>query len=214
MVQLKSGSSLTQVDYYSINYYAQQQAETYATIMTTSSTLDEVSALVGYNVNANMISVAPIEGTQLMTITVTDTDPTRAALIANTLVSEFTRQVQSEQAAYYTDSKKIIDDQLAGLDQKIQSITEELAEELAFQGTENEDEVRISQLETTLSYYQSTYFSLSQTSQQISYSELGSKFNIIQKDPAQIPSSPFEPANGVFLSSASLLLMICQIIIH
>jgi non-specific protein-tyrosine kinase len=193
MVQLKSGSSLTQVDYYSINYYAQQQAETYATIMTTSSTLDEVSALVGYNVNANMISVAPIEGTQLMTITVTDTDPTRAALIANTLVSEFTRQVQSEQAAYYTDSKKIIDDQLAGLDQKIQSITEELAEELAFQGTENEDEVRISQLETTLSYYQSTYFSLSQTSQQISYSELGSKFNIIQKDPAQIPSSPFEP---------------------
>jgi succinoglycan biosynthesis transport protein ExoP len=193
LVQIKSGSSFQQVNDYASSYYAQELADTYARTMKTQSILDELSRLVGYDVKAGMINVTPIQGTQLMTITVTDTVPSRAALIANTLVTVFTKQIQNDQAAYYSGSKKIIDDQLAIYNNKIQEITDELAKEMALKGTVDENLVRISQLQTTLNYYQQTYFSLSQTAQQLNISELSSKLGIIQKDPALIPSSPFEP---------------------
>jgi non-specific protein-tyrosine kinase len=114
-------------------------------------------------------------------------------LIANTLVPVFTKQIQNDQAAYYSESNKIIDDQLIVIDNKIQEVTEELAREMAFEGTIDEDSVRLAQLQTTLSFYRQTYFSLTQTSQQLKLRELGSKFEIIQKDTALIPSEPFEP---------------------
>lgn len=192
IVQLKSGSAYG-YDYYSSTYLSNLLSETYARTMATTSTLDEVSALVGYNVNAGMLAIQPIEETQLMSISVTDTDPSRAALIANTLVTVFKRQIQEDQAEFYSETKKIIDDQIATLDPKIQDVTEQLAEETALVGTEWANDVKRAQLERTLSYYQSQYFSLSQTSQELALSGLQSKFDIIQKEPAKIPSTPIAP---------------------
>jgi polysaccharide biosynthesis transport protein len=64
---------------------------------------------------------------------------------------------------------------------------------MAVEGTVNENLVLLSQLQTTLSYYQNSYFSLTETAQQLDMAELGSKLGIIQKDPAVVPSAPFAP---------------------
>ena len=125
LVMVKSGTP-NQYDYYSSIYYGQQLIDTYTQVMTTRPVLDELSNLLGYNVSAGMFSVKPIEGTQLMTITVTDTNPARAALIANTIVSIFTRQIQADQSAYYVETRKTMEEQIAEKEGEIQNLTAEL----------------------------------------------------------------------------------------
>jgi non-specific protein-tyrosine kinase len=58
-----------------------------------------------------------------MTVIVSDIDPDRAALIANTLVSVFSDQIQADQVSRYADSKTSLQDQMNSLTQKIQSTT-------------------------------------------------------------------------------------------
>ena len=150
---VKSGTP-NQFDYYSSIYYGQQLIDTYAQVLTTRPVLDELSNLLGYNVSAGMFSVKPIEGTQLMTITVTDTNPARAALIANTIVSIFTRQIQADQSAYYVDTRKTMEEQIADKEGEIQNLTAELTA----LGDDPQYDIRRQQLEMTLSQYQQSYF--------------------------------------------------------
>ena len=188
LVMVKSGT-INQYDYYSSIYYGQQLIDTYAKVLTTRSVLDELSNLLGFNVGAGMFSVKPIEGTQLMTITVTDTNPSRAALIANTIVGIFTRQIQADQSAYYVDAKKNIEDQITAKDGDIQNLTNEL---IAL-GDDPQYDVRREQLQMTLSNYQQVFLSLQQSLQQMRQFEIQNTFNIIQKDPAPVPTSPVSP---------------------
>ncbi len=212
LVMVKSGTP-NQFDYYSSIYYGQQLIDTYAQVLTTRPVLDELSNLLGYNVSAGMFSVKPIEGTQLMTITVTDTNPARAALIANTIVSIFTRQIQADQSAYYVDTRKTMEEQIADKEGEIQNLTAELTA----LGDDPQYDIRRQQLEMTLSQYQQSYFTLQEGLNQLRQVEIQNTFNIIQKDPAPTPTSPIAPqpmqsaitaAMMGFLAAAAVIFLI------
>lgn len=192
MVQLSFGTS-SQYDYYAVSYYGQEMIQTYTKIITGQSTLDKVSELVGYDVKSSMISAAPVTGTQLMTITVTDTNPNRAAIIANTLVQVFAKQIQIDRAEYYAETKSIIEGQIADIDGKIQDLINQVNNEMQTLGPDQTESTKLNQLQSTLTYYQQQYFSLTQNYQQLQLIELQNKFNIIQIDPAVIPSAPSAP---------------------
>ena len=192
LVQLSFGSS-SQYDYYAVSYYGQEMIQTYTKIITGQTTLDKVSELVGYDVKAGMISAAPVTGTQLMTITVTDTNPSRAAIIANTLVQVFAKQIQLDRADYYAETKTILEEQIAEIDSKIQDLINQVNNELLALGPDETESLQLSQLESTLTYYQQRYFSLTQNYQQLQLVELQNQFNITQIDPAGIPSTPSAP---------------------
>ena len=101
----------------------QQLGATYAKMMITGPVLSSVAKKLGFTTFPKTAVVQPLSdpNTGLMTVTVTDIDPDRAALIANTLVSVFADQIQGYQQSRYADSKKSLEDQMALLDQKIQS---------------------------------------------------------------------------------------------
>ena len=103
-------------EYMSI-YYGQQLAESYAQIMTTRPVKDAVATRLGLQNLPGSIQVSPIENTQLLNVIVTDTDPERAALIANSLVEVFSEQIQSDQASRYDESKQNLKSQLDVLDE-------------------------------------------------------------------------------------------------
>jgi len=86
-LMMVNGASGSQYDSSSSIYLGMQLASTYSRTMTTKPILDAVSAKLGYEVDSDSIKIQQIEGTQLINITVTDTDPQRAADIANTLVT-------------------------------------------------------------------------------------------------------------------------------
>lgn len=108
-------------------YLGQQLGQTYSRIMTSRTVLDSVAQRLGVEILQKSVQVSPIQNTQLLTVTVTDTDPERAALIANTLVTVFSEQIQADQAARYADSKQNLKDQMDVLDQQIQTTSANLA---------------------------------------------------------------------------------------
>jgi len=192
MVQMSFGTS-SQYDYYAVSYYGQEMIQTYTKIITGQSTLAKVSELVGYEVKSSMISAAPVTGTQLMIITVTDTNPNRAAIIANTLVQVFAKQIQLDRAEYYAETKSILENQIVEIDGKIQDLINQINSEVLALGPDETESTRLKQLQSTLTYYQQQYFSLTQNYQQLQIIELQNQFNIIQIDPALIPSAPSAP---------------------
>jgi succinoglycan biosynthesis transport protein ExoP len=108
-------------------YLGQQLGVSYSKIMTTRTVLDLVALRLGVEILPKSVQVTQIQNTQLLTITVTDTDPGRAASIANTLVSVFSEQIQADQAARYADSKQNLKNQMDVLDQQIQTTSATLA---------------------------------------------------------------------------------------
>jgi len=120
------GAPSYQYDPYSASIGGQQLAATYAKVMVTQPVLDSVAKKLGYSMFPPTASIQPVadENSGLLTVTVTDVDPNRAALIANTIVSVFADQIQADQVSRYADSKKSLDDQMAALTQKIQTITD------------------------------------------------------------------------------------------
>jgi non-specific protein-tyrosine kinase len=191
-----NGASGYQYDSSSSIYLGMQLASTYSLTMTTQPVLDAVAEKLGYPVSGG-ISVQQVENTQLIRVTVTDTDPYRAAEIANALVAVFADQILSDQTSRYTELKANMEAELAGIDAQIASINAKLIplEATPVPGTEysSNDLVTRTQLETSLSQLQQSRSYLMSDYQQLKFSEASALSTIIQKDPAIPHLSPIQP---------------------
>ena len=118
-----------------------------------------------------------------------DTDPERAAAIANTLVTVFAEQNLADQASRYETSKQNIQTQIDQMDQQIQNATTEL-NNLA---DDPANQAKIDQLNLALSQYRQTYAYLIQSYEEIRLAETQSISNIVQKEPAIPPGGPIRP---------------------
>jgi len=176
-------------DSYNSIITSQQLLETYATIMTTQPVLDGVQQELGLGEVTASIQVQPIQNTQLLTVIVQDTDPIRAADVANSLVSVFAAQLKADQTARYTDSKKNLEDQMAVIESQIQSTTSALN---ALADTPENQAKRVS-LQTNLTQYQGSYSYVLQSYSEIRLAEAQSISTIIQKGPAVPNASPVQP---------------------
>lgn len=193
-----SGGSSSAVDSYTSSYLGIQLASTYTRTMLTQPTIDAVSAELGFKVSAGQITVTQIENSQLINITVTDQDPNRAALIANTLVMVFSDQIQKEQTSRYAELLLGLENELAATDAQIQETTLKLADlEVAlsneFVEPDPQDLANQSQLEANLSQLRSSRSYLYSSYQSIKLAEAQSTSTIIQKDPAVPILSPIQP---------------------
>lgn len=192
-------------DLYSSIITSQQLLKTYAKIMTSQPVLDGVKQQLGLEELTASIQIQPIQDTQLLTVIVQDTDPDRAATIANTLVSVFAAQLQAGQITRYADSKKILENQMAVLEQQIQATTATLN---AKEDTP-ENQATLLTLQTNLSQYQYSYSYLLQSYSQLSLAETQSTSTIILNDPAvpnAIPIQP-QPIQNAFLAAVVGLLL-------
>jgi non-specific protein-tyrosine kinase len=179
---------------YSTLTTSQLLAQTYSQMMTTRPVLEAVAQAIGLeksyaSILQDKIQVKPVSNTSLMTIYVTDTDPARAADIANTLVAVFTEQNQADQASRYAASKQSLETQMAQMDQQIQSTNAQISALADIPSNKTERD----QLNYTLSQYRETYATLSQSYEQIRLAEAQSISNIVQKESAVPPTLPIRP---------------------
>ena len=205
LVMINAAPSTASANYGSV-VTSQQLVETYAQIMTTQPVLDEVIQQLGLaELLLESIQVEPSQNTQLLTVIVQDTDPLRAAAIANTLVAVFIAQVQQDQTARYADSKLNLEDQMAAVQQQIQATTASLT---ALADTP-ENQVRRSNLQISLTQYQNSYSYLLQSYSQLRLAEAQSTSTVIQKDPAvsnPIPVKPLPLRNALLAAVVGLML--------
>jgi capsular exopolysaccharide synthesis family protein len=186
---LVSGAPGSLSDSYSSMVIGQQLASTYSQTMVTRPMLNAVSEKLGYPVSGS-ISISPVSDTNLIRVTVMDTDPQRAADIANTLVSVFSDQIQADQASRYADSKANIEREIASLNAQIEAGNKTLA---ALGKDETKNISERTQIETNLALYQQSRAYLVQSYEQIRLAEIQTNASIIQKDPAVANYYPIEP---------------------
>jgi non-specific protein-tyrosine kinase len=199
-----------------INEYAnilasERLAQTYSQLMVQGPVLEGVIAELGLEEMLTSsqlkgkVTVAVVEETQLLTVSVEDEDPVRAAQIANTIGEVFARINQEFQTQRYADSKTTLSAQLAQMDSQIQETNDKLGE-LA----ENYQEVTMpdgsiqtvltfeqqrerDRLESNLALYQQIYANLLQSFESVRLAEIQSTSTINLVEPASPPGGPIRP---------------------
>jgi non-specific protein-tyrosine kinase len=167
---------------------SQQTADTYVQFLNMEPVLNMVSQRVGYQIDpdADMIHVQLVPNTQIINVTVNDTDPRRAALIADTLVQVLVEQNEVLQAGRYADSETSLIAQISEMEKQInglqdqldqakaaavqaqisnvQTQIDDLQEEINILEEDSEESAgktdRLEQLQSLMSSYQDTYTNL------------------------------------------------------
>jgi non-specific protein-tyrosine kinase len=168
---------------------SERLAQTYAELITTRPVLMAVAERLGPDQPIGSIGVQVLENTQLMRISVVDTDPVRAALVANTVVEVFAERNQADQASSYAASKQNLEEQMAQLDQQIQAN----ADILDSLGSSSDTQAERDQLNILQAQLRQTYAYLMQSYEQVRLAEVQNISNILQKEPAIPPGYPFTP---------------------
>lgn len=90
----------------------QQLAQTYVQLLTTKPVLEGASTQLGYPIDIDQLNVQPVGTTQVIKLTVEDTDPSRAAAIANALVQSLIDQNENLQAGRYAITEESLQVQI------------------------------------------------------------------------------------------------------
>jgi non-specific protein-tyrosine kinase len=139
---------------------------------------------------AGMITAEPIPDTQLIRLTVTDSSPARAALLANTLAEAFITHIQTLQAQRYTAS-------LSSMQEKINVLLAQIEETQSNINTLRSvmigDKAEVVRLENLLDGYRSDHRALQQDhlALQLTVAELTENVNVVEA--AHVPENQIFP---------------------
>lgn len=104
----------------------QQLMQTYIELLKSSTIFDEVSQTLGYPVLSEQVEAAQVSTTRILGITVEDTDPQRAADIANALVTALILQNEELEASRYAASEESLQSQITQVEAQIASLQSQL----------------------------------------------------------------------------------------
>jgi succinoglycan biosynthesis transport protein ExoP len=131
------------------------------------------------------IGVSLIKDTNLIQVSVTDTNPQRAADIANTLGGVFSERIATMNSARYALSKDNLLKQLADMEAQLQLVNDQL--DVAIDTTEKDS------LAARQAQYRQIYSVLVSSYEQVRLAEAQSSTIITQVEPALVPYSPISP---------------------
>jgi capsular exopolysaccharide synthesis family protein len=99
-----------------------EMADTYLELLFTQPILDAASQKVGATLRPSMIRAARVGETGLLEVVVRDTDPERAALMANTLVQVLIEQNEALQTSRFSSSEESLQAQVAEVEQELSNL--------------------------------------------------------------------------------------------
>lgn len=174
----------------------QRLAQTYVEILTTEPILREtISRLdLPYSSPGQLASrttvSAPAE-TQIIVISVEDTDPQRAADTANTIGEVFTDKNQERESLRYAEPISNWESRIEEIGNEIEAIETEIAEV----GTAEtpEEQAKLSRLETQLNEAQIRYTEAFNNLNQLQLDQARESSNIVPIEAAQAPNAPIRP---------------------
>jgi polysaccharide biosynthesis transport protein len=154
----------TNSNYSSQNY--QDLASIYVQMLSTQPVLDATSKSIGYPVGADKVQGQIISDPNIVQISAEDSDPKRAALIANTLVKVLVQQNETYQSGRYTQLEESIQAQI----NQVESQSSDLQKQIDQSSTVNlQDQIKqtgdqISSLQNEISTLQAEISQLSPNS--------------------------------------------------
>ena len=142
----------------------------------------------GYRLEAHSVSSThgTTTDTQLVSVTVTDAVPSRAADAANAVASAFINRVTAMESARFQRDEKTLQDQINTAQANILTTTRQINNYVG-------GAAGLSSLKTTLSAYQSTYQALVSSSQQFKATRDSMRNSVSIYSPAGVPAAPTGP---------------------
>jgi polysaccharide biosynthesis transport protein len=131
------------------------------------------------------VSVELIKDTQILSVTVSDTDANRAAQIANTLAEVFADRVRVLQSERYASSE-------AGLSKQVTDMAGQIADTNKALDVETDATNKV-QLQARLTEYTRLYSDLVLSYQQVRLSEAQTSTNVVVTEPATADPYPISP---------------------
>lgn len=177
---------------------AERLSRTYSSLATTDAVLDETARRIGGELTADeiddMTGVSAVADTQLLKVSVTDSDPERASLVANTLSAVFTEQVQEQRTSNGDSGAASIAEDIAEVRAQIDDTAAQIAElELRPDAASGVAQTEIQQHRTLLNAYQTTYAGLLEVQQRYALSSVESAVRVYIANPASMPTEPVSP---------------------
>jgi polysaccharide biosynthesis transport protein len=167
---------------------------TYQMLITSDSMRALVADALGMESLPTTISASTVRDTQLIVITTTDADPDRAALVANTLVTEFQTYVNEQALERAHGARAELEGQVEALEGRLSEVDGDI---LALNTPENLDDVMIQQRIVDLGQERSrinqTLIDLNTQAVTLDSSMLASTAQVELSNPAVAPASPFMP---------------------
>jgi len=169
-------------------------AKTYRELLLQRVVLEKVisDTAPGFSVDrlAKNIIVEVVRDTQLISLSVEDTNPKRAMLFANAIVKEFMVQNQFRQANRYTATKQSLQEELNKIQEEITK-TQSAVDNLKIGETDQLTEQ--TRLQTLLAQYRNSYSNLLKSYEDVRLEEARSSDSIDIIDEASLPQAPIRP---------------------
>ncbi len=192
---------------------SERLAQTYAQMLTARPVLEMTIARMSLPETpeelAKKVKVERVRDTQLIRVKVEDTDPARAASIANTIADVFTGQIRSIQEQRYADSLNNLKAQIDELSATIAETQKEL--EARAHDTTPQGQAERTRLETILAGYRNTYAALVQSYEQMRLTATQSVDTAILFEQAQVPKEPVRPRKLMNTALAGVLGMMLAV---
>lgn len=166
---------------------SERLAKTYRELLTKRPVLQKVIASLNITMTesqlAKNIKVQTVRDTQLLTLSVDDTDARRAILIANQIGKEFSLQNQDLQTSRYSATKKSLEDELAKIQSDISRTETSLA---AIKSPTTPEQVsEQSGLQAQLAQFRNSYSTLLKSFEDVRLAEAQSVSNLTTVEEAQ-----------------------------
>jgi non-specific protein-tyrosine kinase len=104
----------------------QQLTSTYVQLLTTDAVLNIASERLGYTVTSGQVTAQVVRDTQIIDITVEDTDPARAAASANILVTILIEQNDTIQSGRYNSMEESLQAQKTQMENQITALQNQI----------------------------------------------------------------------------------------
>jgi len=190
---------------------SERLARTYAKMLTTRPLLEKVIQRLGVVIPpdqvAGMVSVTQVSNSQLLEITVKGPDANFSAAVANALVVVFSEQLQEQQSTRYAASKKSLEDRVAEVEKQITDLQDQVSvqrsiverKQLAAEANNtvvlstDADVAELDRMEGRLDQFESIRNNLVLSYEQVRLAEAQSYSNMVQIEPAEVPTRPISP---------------------
>lgn len=170
-------------------------ARTYVELMRKRPVLEAVIDTLALDLNASelagMVTIALVPNTQLILLTVEDTDPVRAADIANEIVNAFTLQNQERQAQRYASPKQGLEQELNRIQQEINNVQDAL--EALAGATGANAVVQQNQLQALMAQHSNSYATVFNSLETVRLAEAQATNNLEVVEAARPERSPKLP---------------------
>lgn len=121
----------------------QQVIQTFIQLLTTRPVIETAAEQVGFPIDSGKIKVQQVRDTQVIQVMVEDTDPHRAALIANVLLDVLVAQNESLQAGRYISIEESLRNQIAQIETQLNSLQSEIDQISAAQVQDQSGQIQI-----------------------------------------------------------------------